>query len=117
MLNGLIGLGVILSLYILCYFYLFISIDGRIVEDKPFLEKMCKIKPLCSIGTGAGFPCEVGVDISEDDPTYKKLISWKGFKGCNESTKGYIEIKGEFTGRLKKRIKGIKTCGCENIIG
>lgn len=108
---------------------LFYSVDGKIVEDRPFFEKLCEINPFCDVSTRAMFPCETiniinnQIVYSVDDklnnkeqlePPYNELVNLKRYKGCNESTEGYVETKNDIY--LHKEISGIKVCGCPNLI-
>jgi len=93
-------------------------IGGKIVEGKPDLKRICDAQIGCKvINTSATYPCEVGVSTSATDSNYVDLISWSGYKGCNSSTRGYVEIQKSFSNGVNKRITGMETCSCEMWFG
>jgi hypothetical protein len=71
--------GVIFGLIILFY-----PVAGRITENSWFLTISCQVKPLHYIGDSGIFICS-----NEQHYTFRYLREWKGYRGCNESTKGY----------------------------
>lgn len=111
----------LIIIFFVYFFYLFITVEGRIIEDKLFLGFVCEIRPLCWVGDSTTWPCE-GIDLARKenhelvDPNSIELANWKGYQGCNKSTEGYIEIV-KSTGRINKRITGVKSCSCKGLFG
>lgn len=56
-----------------------------ILENKPFDTFICTTNPFTYVGIGS-YPCT-----NSETYLFKQLVKWKGYKGCNESTKGYEE--------------------------
>ena len=74
---------------LLTYFYIFVLLrpfGTEITQDRPMIKILCEMQVSCNSGIGP-FSCR-------DDPhsdSFKRLSRWKGFKGCNNLTKGYEE--------------------------
>ena len=76
------------------------SMHNVIVEGDAELEKLCESKWGCKVSTGGSVGCD-----------HPSITGWKGFKGCNESTKGYTEYNDDL-GRTHKIFKDLKHCNC-----
>lgn len=78
---------------ICCIMILFVSFlvlffyptSGKITEDSLFLTASCNVKLVSYVQK----PCGTYICNNEQDYTFKYLKEWKGYHGCNESTKGY----------------------------
>ncbi len=124
-------IGVLILIFLLYFAYLFVTVEGRIVEDEPLLELACKMRPLCDFGTGSFHGCEtikksnnnilfsIDKTLSEgkslEDFNQKELANWKGYKGCNNLTPFYTETENDYY--IHKGIQGINSCSCKNLFG
>lgn len=90
---------IIVSILVLLviYFLTFVIIrpfDNMIVEDRPIMEMLCEMQARCN-SVNISWSCD-GIDqaIQEGQPVkgwkHKKIANWKGYKGCNESSQGFI---------------------------
>lgn len=98
---------------VLCYGIIFLitsyistNANGNIVEGEPLYRLSCSIQPKCKILENTVNSCIKADKLTqeeknklkehEDQITYS-LIHWKGYKGCNSSTNGYIKGYKEST--------------------
>ena len=117
---GLTGilLGILLIIYILTPKSANIDVHNMIVEGDPELEKLCESKLGCYISVDTDTSCNKELDqmisTQQIDKLYEQkligsdtynLANWKGYHGCNESTKGY-------SANEKNILKNIKKCIC-----
>ena len=80
---ALIILGIVIFVFFV--FAFFYPVAGKITEGNLFLTISCAIKPFHYVElTHAVYICN-----HENDWHLKVLNEWKGYRGCNESTKGY----------------------------
>jgi|SRR3989344_4749124 len=112
---GLLILFVMAVIFFTAYFFgMMLFVEGKIVEDRPLWELACKARPLCDVVSLGGVGCNNVDNLFQKgeyptDPNQIDLVKWNGYKGCNESTKGYSQSYGG-------HISGIESCGCESIL-
>ena len=83
--------GIIIATVIIFVLFFYIVVfwghrpfGAEITQDRPVIKFLCKMQLDCRSG-------HVQYTCTEDPNhgTYKKLLRWKGFHGCNNLTKGY----------------------------
>lgn len=59
---------------------------GEITQDRPIMKKLCEMQVACQSSIGK-YRCSYKNQLRETSVSH--LEKWEGYKGCNESTKGY----------------------------
>ncbi len=87
----LAGLLALTSILLITYFFIFILIrpfDNVITEGRPMMKTLCEMQHRCGNSRGPSHCSFNGQVHPKVDAEFKK---WAGYKGCNESSRGYWE--------------------------
>jgi hypothetical protein len=105
----LLSLGIIFLL-ILTFLYIFgiqRPFMGEITEDRPIIEFLCELQLNCRSGEVL-HQCYSAKKNSEVRD--KHLVSWKDYKGCNESTENFYKREDGYKGIY------VKSCSCGGLM-
>lgn len=97
---------IIIALIFACAFYVFIfgikrPFDNEITDGRPFIRYLCQMQSKCHSAVGI-----YGCSEDQNSRSFHKLSRWRGFKGCNNNTKGY-----EANGFIR-----LEYCGCGGLM-